>query len=207
MSAAYWACALTEVHRERTAVRFLTMAGYETYCPWLGTKRSIVPLFPGYCFVLIADRGWWAARWSIAVRSIVGTHIGEPARVPDSVIGGLRARERKGLIVLPEKPGLRRGDQVRITRGPMAERLAISEGMKGRERVEVLLALLGSVQRVELARRDTSAYPAASACVVPLLGFGGDLLQRLRHAVLHCWRPPFGIVSRPLPRGALTFEF
>ena len=61
-----------------------TMAGYETYCPWLSAKRSIVPLFPGYCFVLIADRGWWTARWSIAVRAIVGAHIGEPARVPDS---------------------------------------------------------------------------------------------------------------------------
>ena len=66
---AYWACALTEAHREKTALRFLTMAGYETYCPWLRTKRSIVPLFPGYLFVLIAERGWWAARWTIAVRS------------------------------------------------------------------------------------------------------------------------------------------
>jgi transcriptional antiterminator RfaH len=154
MSAAYWACALTEVHRERTAVRFLTLAGYETYCPWLGTKRNVVPLFPGYLFVLVADRGWWAARWSIAVRSIVGTHIGEPAHVPDAVITGLRARERNGLIVLPQKPGLQRGDQVRITRGPMADRLAIYDSLKGSERVAVLLAMLGSVQRVELALRD-----------------------------------------------------
>ena len=160
MSAAYWACALTEAHRERVAVRFLTMAGYETYCPMLGTKRSPAPLFPSYLFVLVADRGWWTARWTIGVRGIVGAHIGEPARVPDLVIGALRARERKGLIVLPEKSGLRRGDQVRITRGPMAERLAIYEGMKGRERVEVLLALLGSVQRVELARRDIARVPS-----------------------------------------------
>ena len=69
------------------------MAGYETYCPWLGTKRSIVPLFPGDRFVLIADRGWWAARWSVAVRAIVGTHIGEPARAPIWSISGLRARD------------------------------------------------------------------------------------------------------------------
>ena len=89
----YWACALLEAHRERTAIRFLTMAGYETYCPWISVRRSVVPLFPGYAFVLIADRGWWAARWTVAVRNIVGTHIGEPAHVPDSVISGLRARE------------------------------------------------------------------------------------------------------------------
>jgi transcriptional antiterminator RfaH len=150
----YWACALLEAHREKTALRFLTLAGYETYCPWLSVKRSIVPLFPGYCFVLIADRGWWAARWSIAVRSIVGTHIGEPAHVPDSVISGLRARERNGLIQLPSKPGLRRGNRVRITAGPFENHLAIYDGMKGSERVAVLLAMLGSVQRVELPLQD-----------------------------------------------------
>jgi transcription antitermination factor NusG len=157
---AYWACVLTEMQREKVAVRFLTMAGYETYCPWLRAKRGPTPLFPGYLFISIADRGWWAARWSIAVRAIVGTHIGEPARVPDSIITGLRARERNGLIVLPAKFGLQRGDQVRITRGLMANRLAIYDGMKGPERVLVLLALLGSVQRVELARRDIERVPS-----------------------------------------------
>jgi transcriptional antiterminator RfaH len=157
MSAAYWACALTEAHRERTAIRFLTMGGYTVYCPLLGTKRGTVPLFPGYCFVLIAERGWWTARGTIGVRSIVGAHIGEPARVPDSVISGLRAREKNGLIQLPQKPGLRRGDQVRIVTGPFTGHLAIFAGMKPRERVEVLLTLLGSLQRVELARCDVEA--------------------------------------------------
>jgi hypothetical protein len=104
----YWACALLEAHRERTAIRFLRMAGYETYCPWLSVKRSIVPLFPRYCFVLIADRRWWAARWSIAVRNIVRSAGDEPACVPDVIISGLRAREKNGLIQLPQKPGLRR---------------------------------------------------------------------------------------------------
>jgi transcription antitermination factor NusG len=160
MSAAYWACALTEAHRERTAVRFLELSGYQTYLPVLGSKRGTIPLFPGYCFVLVADRGWWTARWTIGVRGIVGAHIGEPARVPDSVISDLRARERNGLIVLSKKPELRRGDRVRITRGPMAERLAIYDGMKSRDRVEVLLAMLGSVQRVELARRDIERVPS-----------------------------------------------
>jgi transcription antitermination factor NusG len=154
MSTAYWACALLEAHREKTALRFLTLAGYETYCPWLSVKRSIVPLFPGYCFVLIADRGWWAARWSIAVRNIVRGAGDKPACVPDLVISGLRAREKNGLVQLPQKPELRRGDQVRITRGPFATHLAIYAGMKSRERVEVLLTLLGSEQRVELSRRD-----------------------------------------------------
>src|SRR6266478_5670701 len=97
----------------------------------LRSKRGTTPLFPGYCFILIADRGWWTARWSIGVRAIVGMHIGEPAHVPNSVIAGLRAREKNGLIVLPTKPGLRRGDQVRITHGPFENHLAIFDGMRG----------------------------------------------------------------------------
>ena len=77
--------------------------------------------------------------------------------MPDSVIADLRSRERNGLIRLPTKPGLRRGDQVRITASPFENHLAIYEGMKGSERVAVLLAMLGSEQRVELSRRDIEA--------------------------------------------------
>jgi transcriptional antiterminator RfaH len=150
----FWAVALTEASREKVAIRFLTMAGYETYCPWLGTKRGTMPLFPGYLFCLIAERGWWTARGTIGVRSIVGSHIGEPARVPDSVIAGLRAREKNGVIQLPKVRGLERGDRVKILSGPFQNHLALFDGMKGSERVMVLLALLGSVQRVELRRRD-----------------------------------------------------
>ena len=52
------------------------------------------------------------------------------------------------------RPGLRRGDRMRITAGPFENHLAIYDGMKSRERVAVLLAMLGSVQRVELPKCD-----------------------------------------------------
>lgn len=160
MTAAYWACVLAETNREKVALRFLDMAGYETYCPWFGSKRRVTPLFPGYLFCLItAESGWWRARWSIAVRGLVRGAGDAPARVPDLVVSGLRRQERNGLIVLPKKPGLQRGDQVRITRGPLVDRLAIFDGMKGSERVAVLLVMLGSLQRVELSRRDIERVP------------------------------------------------
>ena len=159
----FWVVALTEPRRERTAVRFLTMGGYTVYCPMLGSKRGVTPLFPGYTFVLIAERGWWTARGTIAVRAIVGTHVGEPTPVPDHIITDLRFREKNGLVQLPQKPGLQRGDQVRINAGPFENHLAIYHGMKSRERVEVLLAMLGSVQRVELARRDIEITTTAGA--------------------------------------------
>ena len=158
----YWAVAQLETNRAALALHCLKLAGFETYLPRFRERRRMpttnrkvevaTPLFPGYAFIAI-ELQWHTARWSPGVLSII--RAGDvPARVPDRIIADLRGRERNGLIDLPPKPGLQRGDQVRITRGPMENRLAIYEGMKGRERVEVLLAMLGSVQRVELDRRD-----------------------------------------------------
>jgi hypothetical protein len=66
----------------------------------------------------------------------------------------LRGRERGGLIELPRPPGLKRGDRVRITRGLFTGQVALFDGMRGHERVAVLLALLG---RVELPKGDIVA--------------------------------------------------
>ena len=74
-----------------------------------------------------------------------------PARVPDGVIADLKARETGGLIDLPRPPKFRPGDRLRVTRGPFAGHVGLYAGMKPRERVEVLLAILGGSQRVTLA--------------------------------------------------------
>jgi transcriptional antiterminator RfaH len=79
-----------------------------------------------------------------------------PAHVPDRIIEELRSREgRDGLITLPapRRPGdqFRPGDKVRVTTGPLTGFTGLVEGMRPHQRVEVLLQMLGSLQRVELA--------------------------------------------------------
>jgi transcription antitermination factor NusG len=69
--------------------------------------------------------------------------------VPDGVIAEIRSRERGGLIELP--PRLKRGDRVRVLHGPLAGHVGLYAGMRPRERIEVLLAILGGAQRVTLA--------------------------------------------------------
>jgi transcription antitermination factor NusG len=94
---------------------------------------------------------WHRARWSAGVLGLImGAH--QPAHVPDSVIDEIRGREVGGLIELAPPPALRRDARVRIVAGPFANHLAIYAGMKPRERVEILLQLLGAVQRVELPK-------------------------------------------------------
>ena len=76
------------------------------------------PLFPGYCFLTV-EAQWYAARWSIGVIGLIMDGV-RPARVADQVIDDLRKRERNGLIELPQRSGLKPGDQVRILQGSFA---------------------------------------------------------------------------------------
>src|SRR5262245_40151893 len=144
----YWAVVRLEPHREQLALRCLGLAGYETYFPRLrehrishGRRIEIrPPLFPGYCFLTV-DAQWYAARWSIGVIGLIMDGI-RPARVADQIIDGLRKRERNGLIELPKRSGFKPGDKVRILQGPCVGRLGLYAGMRARERVLVLLALV-----------------------------------------------------------------
>ena len=162
----FWACVRTESKRETVAKRFLELAGFEVYVPRVREQRVrrrrkidvILPLFPTYAFIVI-EQQWHRARWSIGVAALImdGEH---PARVPDQVIAGIRAREVRGAVELPKSSGLKPGDHVKILGGPFRGQLAFYAGMKPHQRVEVLLALLGSHQRVKLPRADVEALAA-----------------------------------------------
>ena len=113
-------------------------------------------MFPGYCFIAV-ELQWHAARWTAGVINLIMDGVA-PAKVPLTVITELRKRAGEdGLIDLPKAPALRRGDRVRILRGPFTGHLAIFADMKPRERVEILLQLLGGGQRVTLAKGDIEA--------------------------------------------------
>src|SRR5262249_228768 len=159
----YWACARLEPHREQLALHCLGLAGYTTYLPRLrehrishGRKIEIRPLlFPGYCFIAI-ELQWHRARWTAGVLGLIMGGI-QPARVPDSIIAEIRARERGGLVELPRREGFLTGEAVRVIQGRFGGHLALFAGQRPHERVLVLLALLGGQQRVELAKDDIEA--------------------------------------------------
>ena len=150
----FWAAAQLQPQRDQLALHCLKLFGFETYAPRLRDQRTIrgckvikTPLlFPGYVFVLIQLQ-WSRARWSPGVVRLVM----DPAVVPDAVVTSLKAREVNGLIELPPPPRFRRGDRVRVLHGPLAGQVGLFAGMKPRERVAVLLTLLGSSRLVELA--------------------------------------------------------
>jgi transcriptional antiterminator RfaH len=155
----FWAVAQLEANRERLALHCLQLAGYTTYAPRIAVakptpRRSTVLLFPGYVFIEIVS-GWWSTRWSAGVARLVLAG-DAPARVPDQVISELRSRERGGLITLPTKlpPGapFAPGDRLRVRSGPFTGLNGLYAGQAPRDRVLVLLQMLGGLQRVEMLR-------------------------------------------------------
>ena len=127
----YWGVARLLPQREALALHCLRLSKYQTYLPRLKIRRLVhgrritvtPPLFPGYLFVAIQDGRWWDARWSPGVISLIMDGI-TPARLPQSAIDEIRRREVGGLIEL-ERKGVKRGDRVRILRGPFEGHLAI----------------------------------------------------------------------------------
>jgi transcription antitermination factor NusG len=97
---------------------------------------------------------WHAARWSPGVIRLVSSGGAEPAKVPVGVVENLQSRERNGFVMLPQPPRLTRGDRVQVIHGPLDGSIAIYQGMRGRQRVEVLLTFLGAQQRIVLNRKD-----------------------------------------------------
>ena len=157
----YWAVARLQPRHENAGLTHLRLNGYEIYYPRVSEKRVRngrrievrPPLFWGYAFFVVKSGIWYTARWSIGVMGVImdGT---KPARVPDAVIAEIKGRERNGAVVLPERERFAVGDQVRVLTGPLSGHLAIFADMKPRQRVEILLQLLGGEQRVTLAKKD-----------------------------------------------------
>src|SRR5262245_62292494 len=158
----YWCAAQLQPSRDGLALNFLKQAGFETYAPRLrerstayGRKVVRTPLlFPGYAFVAI-ELQWHDARWAPGVVRLIMDGV-SPAIVPDATIAALRAREVGGLIELPKPPRFKPGDRVRVLHGPLIGQVGLYAGIKPRQRVEVLLAILGG-QRVTLAAEAVEA--------------------------------------------------
>ena len=107
-------------------------------------------MFPAYAFVWI-DLQWHRARWCGGVIRLIMAGDATPARVPDGVIADLKGRETDGLIDLPPLRNSAPATACESRHGPFAGHVGLYAGMKPRERVEVLLAILGGSQRVTLS--------------------------------------------------------
>lgn len=154
-----WYAVQTQSRAEMKASTHLARQGFDVYLPRFQKKRRHArrtdevpaPLFPGYLFVAIhmAMQRWRCINSTVGVGRLVCN--GEtPAIVDDAIIVALKGRhDERGFIKL-DKPRFAAGEKVMVIDGVFSESRGICEEMSDRQRVAVLLDLLGRKVRVEM---------------------------------------------------------
>jgi transcriptional antiterminator RfaH len=160
VTGARWYVVQTQVNGETKAEGNLRRQGFETYLPrYLKRRRharkvdfTAKPLFPSYMFVAIdtATQRWRSIQSTFGVSRLV-INGDEPAVVPESVVQALKAREdSKGFVKMDARPAFAPGDKVRVLAGAFMDNAGLFSGTADRDRVSILLDMLGRKVRVWL---------------------------------------------------------
>ncbi len=164
-----WYVVHTQPNAELRAAEHLQRQGFVTYVPTYLKKRRHArrvdhvraPFFPRYLFVEIdvASQRWRSINSTVGVSRLV-THGLLPTPVMPGVVEAIRAREdEQGMISLaPAAAKFRPGEAVRVTEGAFEACSGLFEALTDKDRVAILLDLLGRKVRVVL---DAGAIEAA----------------------------------------------
>jgi len=156
-----WYAVHTRPHHEVTAARQLLQQGFEAFLPlhWKTVRHARcfrdvkAAFFPRYLFTRLdlTRQRWRAVNGTFGVASLVME--GErPMPVPHGVVEDLAAlADREGILQLG--PALRIGQRVRVLSGPFADRVGELRSLGERDRVQVLLDVLGGQVSVSASSR------------------------------------------------------
>lgn len=171
-----WFCLRTQPKHEKLAAQFLRVhAGLEVFSPVIRFQRATLSgkkwfeeaLFPCYIFARFPYRTHYRIVASaMGVAKIVGFG-GQPAVVDEGVIAELRefARDNETIEIAPS---VEPGDEVTVLDGPFKGlRAVVTRVLPAKQRVAVLLELLGTQREVEV-----TAQRIVPGKVHPLSGRG-----------------------------------
>jgi len=154
-----WYLVYTKPRQEEVALTNLARQGYGAYMPRVrearkrqGRKIMVVePLFPRYLFICLDTHtdNWGPIRSTFGVASLV--RFGQdPARIPDELVDFLKAREGGAGLHEWAEQKYRAGDKVRVAEGAFRGYEGILLARNSRERVVVLLDILGRQVRTKV---------------------------------------------------------
>jgi transcriptional antiterminator RfaH len=113
------------------------------------------PLFPGYLFIQVPPQtiSWRSINATYGVAQVVCLEPGRPSRVPDGIMQALLACDAtdggddQDMIFAP-------GEDVRVVVGPFADLVAKVEAAPEKDRIFVLLDMMGRTVRAQLSGAD-----------------------------------------------------
>lgn len=165
---AQWYAVYTKPRQEKVAQENLQRQGYDIYLPLVHLRKrkkgkladSVEPLFPRYLFIRLQQGkdNWGPIRSTIGAIDLV--KFGQNAAVvPDDFIRYLRENEgADGAHQLPEVE-MKKGQPIRLADGPLAGYEAVFLEKTSKDRVLVLLRLLGGETRVNIDQSEIELSP------------------------------------------------
>ena len=152
-----WYVISTKPRSEFAARDNLERQGYTTYLPIVSQPRrrnnrriyTTDPLFPRYLFIHLnkSTDNWSPIRSTLGVSKLVSFGF-VPARMPDELIAMLQERENSnGLHEINTE--FKTGEKIRIEDGPMTGYEGVFLAQTSKERVIVLLDILGGESRIQ----------------------------------------------------------
>ncbi len=159
----HWYCIRVRPKQEAISARMLrSEAGIEVFCPFIRFKRArragtmwvTEGMFPGYVFGRFPFAEHHRHIQSISGVSTIVRFGGLPTVVDDRIIAELRAHVTdQETIVIPQP--IEPGTEVQITDGAFkGVKAVVSRLLPARERVAVLLEVLGMEREVEISSGD-----------------------------------------------------
>jgi transcriptional antiterminator RfaH len=158
-----WYLIYTKSRQEEIARDNLERQGYTTYLPMLSLEKRVrgkyqprlEVMFPRYLFVRLntTTDNWLPIRSTIGVQKLVEFG-GIPARAPDQLILELQHNEQRYNEQLQNRPGFCYGDAVEFVTGSLQGYKAMFEKYVSRDRVAVMLNIIGEYTRTFVSRHD-----------------------------------------------------
>jgi len=159
---ALWYAVATKARDEAIAKANLERQDYQVFLPVISLKKRrrgrwmpvTEPLFPGYLFVSLVLGADDPAPIHSTVGCIGLVRFGQThTPVPSSFIAALQGASED---VLDTPLPFNQGDKVRLIAGPFAGIEAVFDMPRGEDRAQVLLELMGKVQRLMVGLDDLS---------------------------------------------------
>ena len=154
-----WYLVYAKPRQEKGAVENLLRQKYEVYFPQIQVSRNrhgvrkltVEPLFPRYLFIHLDSESdnWAPIRSTLGVTSLVRFGA-EPARVPNELVDYLKSRQNAEGLHEWAQPALKVGGRARVVGGPLAGYEGILIAKSSRERVVILMDLVGGQVRAKM---------------------------------------------------------
>jgi len=150
----HWYLLKTKTRQEDIAILNLENQNFHVYCPYGFINNKNVALFPGYIFIQldVNIQNWSPICSTKGVLHLIRFGLNFPI-IPATVIDFIKANELATAEKIQNLNKFKKGDKVQITDGIFKNCIAIFESFKAKDRVLLLMNILGQQQAITFSQK------------------------------------------------------